>query len=197
MTTASRASTSVRTDDSLHTAQTRAMSNEDWLMPEPELVETSRTETIDEKPTGCLSNAGTAATATITARKVSAPIRKDRFAIQLSDKKIKLLQQWECVVLNVRKDYIECEMHDLTDNSQPPEYAEIDLDEFHHYDRPLLAEGAVFYWSVGRETRTTGNIRRYSDLRVRRMPPLSKLKKREIAAEAEKLSELLKTQFKH
>ena len=87
-----------------------------------------------------------------------------------AEKRIKLLQQWECIVSRVTDDCVECELHDLTDESLPVEQAEVYLDEFNHFDRALLQEGAVFYWSFCRETSVTGHVRRYSELRVRRMP---------------------------
>lgn len=123
---------------------------------------------------------------------VSQPVRKDDLVIHPAEKRIKLLQQWECIVSRVTDDCVECELHDLTDESLPVEQAEVYLDEFNHFDRALLQEGAVFYWSVGHETSVNGQVRRYSELRVRRMPRLSQLRKREINKEAEHLSELLK-----
>lgn len=196
MTTAKAPTTSGSDQTSEYSVPTRPMSSDEWFVSEPELIETGDAETTSQNAKSFAPSAAEASTVAIRARNVLPPIRKDDFAIRRSDRKIKLLQQWECVILNVHHDSVECEMHDLTDDSQPVEFAEIHLNEFNHYDRPLLNEGTTFYWSVGRETSKTGTIRRYSDLRVRRLPPLSKLKKREIAAEAELLSELLKGQFK-
>ncbi len=196
MAVANAGTTSACGDASRNVAPTQAVSVDDWLVPEPEIIDNDHSETAPEKSGPSVSAPEAFSTADLPTRKVAAPIRKDSFAIRFPDRKIKLLQQWECIVLGVREGYVDCEMHDLTDESQPVEYAEILVDEFHEYDRPLLAEGAVFYWSVGRETNKVGTIRRYSDLRLRRIPPLSKLKQRELAAEAGQLSELLKTRFK-
>ena len=188
------AETYLRVNGSERAVQTGDMSTEDWVMPEIESSGWNNGETTAEE-FGAGSSAPAAVTTTPAIRpNVSAPVRRDNLKIRLSDRGIKLLQQWECVVLDVHGESVECEMHDLTDDSQPVEYAEIYLDEFNLFDRHLLAEGTVFYWSVGREESKTGTIRRYSELRVRRMPPLSKLRKREIAQEAEHLSELLKKQ---
>jgi hypothetical protein len=49
----------------------------------------------------------------------------------------------------------------------------------------------VFYWSIGHRVSEVGQVRRYSELRVRRMPPLSRLRKGEIARKAEQLSKLI------
>jgi hypothetical protein len=166
------------------------MREDDYLWPDVGLPESSTDETTAAKLTASPSETAMAAVQT-TARIVSPPVRKDRLSIRTPDSRLKLLQQWECVVSHVRDDCVECEMYDLTDESMPMEQAELYLEEFNHYDRPLLQEGAVFYWSIGHETSRTGQVRRYSDLRVRRMPPLSKLRKREISREAERISGLI------
>lgn len=170
--------------------QTGCIDSDDWVLPEIEQEKWSINETTT---TGELSGPSSNEPATTVPREVqkpSPPIRKDTFVVRFPDYHIKLLQQWECVISRVHENSVECEMHDLTDESMPVEYAEVYIDEFHIFDRSLLCEGAVFYWSIGHETKRTGQIRRYSELRVRRMPPLSKLKKREISDRAKRLSEL-------
>ena len=119
-------------------------------------------------------------------------ILKDSVGIKLGvDKKV-LLQQWECVVLDTDSDVVYCEMHDLTNEQNPIEYAEVLWSEFNEYDKPLLTEGAVFYWSIGHLRRETGQVRRFSETRLRRMPKLSNAKMKEISRKVERLSGLLK-----
>lgn len=161
----------------------------DWVSPEIERDPWRIGETTLDRSDG-RSN-GSPATVPGDCPRVSPPIRKDSFGIRFPRDRIKLLQQWECVVSQVHDDCVECEMHDLTDESKPIECAEIYLEEFNEFDRALLCEGTVFYWSIGHETKRTGQVRRYSELRVRRMPPLTNLKKREIGERAKQLSELL------
>ena len=119
-------------------------------------------------------------------------IHKDSVGIKLGGDKKVLLQQRECVVLDADAEAVHCEMHDLTNESNPIEYAEVLWSEFNEYDKPLLTEGAVFYWSIGHLRRETGQVRRFSETRVRRMPKLSKSKMREISRKVERLSGLLK-----
>lgn len=170
--------------------QTRRGRSEDWVLPEIEQGSWSLDETTTADKLSSSSSNGSATTRTRDIQEPSEPIRRDNFGVQFSNHRIKLLQQWECVVSRVNEDSVECEMHDLTDESMPVEYAEVYLDEFSVFDRSLLCEGAVFYWSIGHETKMTGQIRRYSELRVRRMPSLSNFKKREIKDKAKYLSEL-------
>ena len=85
-----------------------------------------------------------------------------------------MLQQWEGVVTRVEGDGFEAELHDLTDSSNPPEFAELPLAEISEADKPLLMPGCVFYWIIGYETRSGGQITRVSEIRVRRMPRWSK-----------------------
>lgn len=185
------AETSSRVDDSEFNLQTRGMRVDDWLLPDVESTEWSTGETTAEKLDAQSSSETARAAVQGIAQNVSAPVRKDKLAIPKPVNRVKLLQQWECVISRVHDDCVECEMHDLTDESMPAEQAEVYLEEFNHYDRPLLQEGAVFYWSIGHEISRTGQVRRYSDLRVRRMPPLSKLRKSEISREAERICGLI------
>jgi hypothetical protein len=182
--------TSSRVDDHDASMQTRGVGSDDWVLPEIEREKWSVGETTTTEEFSHSSSNGSATTMSGEGRKVSEPIRKDDLVIRFPSDHVNLLQQWECVVSRVHDDCVECEMHDLTDESKPVECAEIYLDEFNHFDRELLREGAVFYWSIGHETKRTGQVRRYSELRVRRMPPLSKLKKREISDRVNQLSEL-------
>ncbi len=181
--------TSSRVDDQDASIQTRGLRRDDWVLPEIERVKWNVGETTSDGLSNSSGN-GSATTISENGQKVFEPIRKDNLVIRFPSDHVKLLQQWECVVSRVHDDCVECEMHDLTDESKPVECAEVYLDEFSNFDRGLLREGAVFYWSIGHETKKTGQVRRYSELRVRRMPPLSNLKKREISEKAKRLSEL-------
>ena len=121
-------------------------------------------------------------------------IHKDSVGVELGGDKKVLLQQWECIVLDADTEAVHCEMHDLTNESNPIEYAEVLWSEFNEYDKPLLTEGAVFYWSIGHLRRETGQVRRFSETRLRRMPKLSKTKMQEISRKVERLSGLRKRQ---
>lgn len=169
---------------------TRGVRTDDWLLPaiEPEAGDLNETTTDELR---FQPSSGSPMTLPGGQRKVSEPIRKDHLEPRFPSDHIKLLQQWECVVSRVQDDCVECELHDLTDESKPVEVAEVYLEQFNHYDRPLLCEGAVFYWSIGYKTKKTGQIIGYWELRVRRMPQLSNLKKREISDRAKQLSELI------
>jgi hypothetical protein len=97
------------------------------------------------------------------------------------------------VVLEADDEVVCCEMHDLTDESRPNEYAEIFLRQFNAYDRPLLIEGAVFYWSMGYRQKQSGQILNVSEFILRRTPRLTRKQKSEIAGKVAKLRELLPT----
>lgn len=117
-------------------------------------------------------------------------LEDDSVGITLNgDRKI-LLQQWECVVLERRKDVVCCELYDLTNKSNPVEYAELFLDEFNDDDVPLLLDGAVFYWSIAHLGRVNGQVKRFSEIRLRRIPKISKAQQSEIARKVKQLSAL-------
>lgn len=93
-----------------------------------------------------------------------------RLNLEAPVRRFQILQQWEGVVTSVEADSLWGDLQDLTDPSNPLEIAEIPLREFALSDRPLLEPGSVFYWSIGHETTLGGQIRRVSEIRVRRTP---------------------------
>lgn len=68
-----------------------------------------------------------------------------------------------------------------------PEYAEIFLNEFSEYDLASLREGVVFYWSIGRIRKEHGQVIKFSELRLRPTPRISKAAQRRIAERARNL----------
>lgn len=175
---------------------TRQMNQDEWFFEQSRDFTTSTMDTTTAVTRSARETERGACTDQIEPRNVSRPFRKESFSIRLPQTRVKLLQQWECVITSVHEDCVECEMYDLRGAGQPVEYAEVYIDEFSHFDKPLLQEGAVFYWSIGHSTSKSGQVRRYSELRVRRMPPLSNSRKKEIAQEAEQLHELFNTSAK-
>lgn len=119
------------------------------------------------------------------------PVSKDLGTVTLDGDRKVLLQQWECVVLERQDDVVCCELYDLTNESNPIEYAEVLLNEFNAWDRPLLIEGAVFYWSLGHLRKQTGQVRRFTEFQLRRMPKLSQANQQQIAQKVKSLSGLL------
>jgi hypothetical protein len=109
-----------------------------------------------------------------------------------SARRFEVLQQWEGVIKEVGGDYILADLRDLTDPHAPMEEAEIYLDEISPADLPLLREGGVFYWTIGRERRKGGQICRVSEIRLRRLPKWS----RRLLRLAERRAEAMLEQFK-
>jgi hypothetical protein len=89
---------------------------------------------------------------------------------QGKQRRFRLLQQFEGIVESVEPVSFWARLLDLTNPEMPVEFAEIPLDEISESDLPLLVAGAVFYWSIGRETRIGGQICRTSEIRLRRTP---------------------------
>jgi hypothetical protein len=89
-------------------------------------------------------------------------------------RRFRTLQQWEGVVTQVREDVFEAELRDLNHPSSPPEFVELSLDEISAPDKPLLRNGSVFYWIIGHETRTAGQILNVSEVRFKRTPRWSR-----------------------
>lgn len=165
---------------------TLALAPDEWVRPEPKLDSMDSTETLIGE-----ENADTSVKSPPS---FTPPVQKSSHRLKLSGHRFEVLQQWECVILEVRDDCVYCQMHDLTDESNPEEFAELLLSEFNEYDRPILSEGAVFYWSVGYIHRSNGQIRRSSQLRVRRMPAMTSSKRAEISMRVQQLRGLITTE---
>ncbi|WP_404309158.1 hypothetical protein [Neorhodopirellula lusitana] len=81
-------------------------------------------------------------------------------------------------------------MHDLTNEDNSLEYAELFWSEFNEYEKPLLQEGAVFYWSIGQLRKESGQVQRFWETRLRRMPKLSRSKQLEISRKVDGINGL-------
>lgn len=79
------------------------------------------------------------------------------------------LQKWEGVVLEVKEDYFIARLHDLTVRGNEEE-VELPLEEVSEGDRDLVKPGAVFYWHIGYFDSRTGQRKRESVTRFRRLP---------------------------
>ena len=154
--------------------QTRGLEKSDWWFSERPPVDDLTSSVMKSGEHGL-------GTEFVEASKAVQPIRKDTIGIKLGRDRKVLLQQWECLVMGQVDGVVKCELHDLTDESNPSEYAEVYVEQFNTYDVPFLVEGAVFYWSVGYLRKSNGQIRNVSEFIVRRIPKLTRSKRSEIA----------------
>ena len=103
---------------------------------------------------------------------------------------VQLLQQWEGVITEVKSDSFFADLQDLADANQPIEVVEIPIEEIPNDDMALLVEGAIFYWSIGYETSAGGQLRRVSEIRMRRAPRWTKRGIQQVKKRAEELFEI-------
>lgn len=103
--------------------------------------------------------------------------RQDAFVrlpdLHLSPLKVIVLQRWIGRVVSVHSDRFVAITTDATNPRNPAEEVEFDLAEVSEGDRSLVAEGAVFYWSIGYRDSLGGQRERTSSLRFVRSPRLS------------------------
>ena len=166
---------------------TKRLDPDDWFKPtlnEPQADRTDRSNSFKANER----------TDSVEPKRWKPPIRRSNLGIKLDGDRVKIEQQWECIVLDVSDEVVSCEMLDLTDERNPSEFAEVYKTEFSEFDRQLLHEGSVFYWSVGHIRKPTGQIRRHSEIRVRRMPALTRTKEAEIARKVQRLGKLIQSQ---
>ncbi len=82
--------------------------------------------------------------------------------------KINTLQEWVGVVIKIKKDSFLARLEDMTEKG-PDEEAEFAIEELHADDKELLAEGAIFYWSIIYQD-LAGQRTRVSLIRFQRLP---------------------------
>jgi hypothetical protein len=85
-----------------------------------------------------------------------------------------LRQQWEGVVTEVERDEFTVVLRDTLNPDAPEFDATLPLEEVTADDFPLLQPGAVLYWAIGYERTRTGQVKRVSTIRLRRLPAWSK-----------------------
>ena len=100
------------------------------------------------------------------------------------------IQKWEGYVVEVQKESFAARLTDLT-NPGTQEDAEFAACELSPDDLPLLRTGAVFYWTIGRQTDSTGRQQTISELRFRRLPSWTPEEYREASVEAKRIAHLL------
>ena len=103
------------------------------------------------------------------------------------------LYQWEGVVDEVNGDGFRARLTptDQEEAGQASvEYVDFRFDDLYDEgDRELVAEGAVFYWTVGKIRTRAGNLLNTSLVRFRRLPSPTPSQSRKAAREAELLLE--------
>ena len=83
------------------------------------------------------------------------------------------LQKWEGTVIEVMKDSFIARLQDLTQEG-PDEEAEFSIEEVSEDDKHLVEPGAIFYWNIGYHDSRSGQRRRSSIIRFRRLPAWTK-----------------------
>jgi len=64
-------------------------------------------------------------TGAIERNRWNTPVRRAAKRVTLDGDRVKIQQQWECIVLSVDIDVVSCEMLDLNNEANPTEFAEI------------------------------------------------------------------------
>lgn len=94
----------------------------------------------------------------------------------------KLIQLWEGRVVEVREEEFDAIIRDKVNTDFADEFVTLERSEVHSDDEPLLAPGAVFYWSIGYLDYPGRGRARESKIRFRRLKGFSK---KDIAAAKE------------
>jgi hypothetical protein len=109
----------------------------------------------------------------------------------LSPLKVTVLQRWIGRVEAVYAERFVAVTTDATNPRNPAEEVEFDLAEVSEGDRPLVAEGAMFYWSIGYRDSPGGQRERISSLRFVRSPRLREATLKRIFERADRMAAFL------
>jgi hypothetical protein len=85
--------------------------------------------------------------------------------MRLQKRKWTILQRWEGIVVAVEdKTSITLRLIDLNDHNAMDEIAAVPIEEFSPSDVENIAEGDVFYWTIGYEEMPDGSKSRFSKI---------------------------------
>jgi hypothetical protein len=101
------------------------------------------------------------------------------------------LKKWQGIITKISSDKVTATLKDLNDSSANEDEAEIPLEEISQSDLDLVDLGAVFYWNVGYFDSISGQRRRGSEIRFRRLPMWSEEEVEASKAKAKHLKEAL------
>ncbi len=87
--------------------------------------------------------------------------------------RVVMLEQWEGTVIDVQGDSFTAQLCSLTSQA-PEESATLSLNEISDFDRSLVVEGGVFYWTIAARYEAWGQKVLQSTIRFRRLPAWTK-----------------------
>ena len=103
-----------------------------------------------------------------------------------------VLQYYEGVVLKVGRDSFWARLYNKTLQEADDEEGEFPFDEVSKDDRWLIKPGSIFYWHIGYLDSASGQRRRQSVIRFRRLPALTAGELRLAREKAKKLMDVFR-----
>jgi hypothetical protein len=79
-------------------------------------------------------------------------------------------QLWEGTVTQVRGETFVAVLSDKSRLNSPEEHVEFESVELREDDLPLVVPGSVFYWMIGTERTSSGQVRNISNIEFSRLP---------------------------
>lgn len=104
-------------------------------------------------------------------------------------RRLEILQEWDGLVEASGPRSFTARIADPAD--EKVEIVDIPIEEVSPDERPRIAPGALFYWSIGRETSKSGTVSRVSTIYFRRLPGWTRSAERAAEAGATTLAEAL------
>ena len=107
--------------------------------------------------------------------------------------RVHVLQRWTGKVERLVDDRFVAIIHDMTTPTNPVEEVELEVSEVSKGDRSLIAEGAVFYWSIAYRDTRGGQRERIASIRFARQPMLNERDIQDIFNEANEMVDFLES----
>jgi len=117
------------------------------------------------------------------------PVRFPKILATPAEYAFDMRGQWEGTVTQISADEFSVVLRDIMNPGGEEYDAVFSIDEVADDDRGLLKEGAILYWTIGYEQRRGGR-RRYSELRLRRLPAWSRADLARVERESRELDDL-------
>ena len=120
-------------------------------------------------------------------------VKVDAITLSKEILRVQALQRWTGRVVKVLDARFIAVVSDVTTSSNPDEEVEFDIEDVPVSDRGLVAEGAIFYWSMVYRDSKAGQREKSESIRFARQPKLTKKDMQEIFDEADAITAILES----
>jgi hypothetical protein len=148
---------------------------------------------IEEEPSKDLANKGGLAASNPAQTYSASVVHPLSIDVSKRNVKVRALQRWTGRVERVLDDRFVAIVSDVTTPANPTAEVELDVQDVSPADRPLITEGAIFYWAIVYRDTKAGQRERIASIRFARQPKLSREDVEDIFNEADEMVAFLES----